>query len=507
MQKQAALICFTQKNITKMPVQISFPSKLKPAFLTSFKEGKNALDTDEKASDFLSSFAKTISSICSQLDSDPSNVKGSEVVLIIINNCVTLSDKKPQEVFMMIPPEKESQFQIKALCNNPLVKGNKQAAIYQLTAVGEKEEDLHLINLTKMSGKLKLSGPLFQQLVKLGKLKGLKFRKAQNDEEETEGAEEQNTDNAPQQEASPVALLVNELQKLKTQYETAKSVETLKEWAALMERFKQVIVQHNTAETKAQFSYWGQQFVEAKNNLAKETNKSNTPPKAQSALESQIQALSKQVKQTPNTDFNGLMALLSECQQIRTAPTSKTEFQQNPNLVEQFKQLRKEISDKMQGEVKNQLASDLNNPAQVKETIKKEIKLVWEDFVKNAENAETFSSIAENVVAALIEGIKGFQKMVSDKSQGMIEAAKMLNIGDEVVISQNMTEVRSALTKLKAHMQEQYKQITLDVKQMADLENEFHKTQDSSKQQALIDKISQIANGLKWETTWDAFSY
>ncbi|MCP4440762.1 MAG: hypothetical protein GY810_17710 [Aureispira sp.] len=161
----------------------------------------------------------------------------------------------------------------------------------------------------------------------------------------------------------------------------------------------------------------------------------------------------------------------------------------------------------LEGDLKTTLETNLTDPSIVKTEMKNKISVVWNSFISNAENALRFEIIADTIAPNLLTDIKAFQKTISEKAQGLIEASKLMNVGDTVKISENMTEVRSALSKLKQHMKVKYEEIKEITQKLATLEKACYATDSQEEKGRIIDEVETIANSLKWEQTWDQFSY
>ncbi|MCP4437829.1 MAG: hypothetical protein GY810_02710 [Aureispira sp.] len=269
---------------------------------------------------------KALQSIVTSLNADEANSAGTQLFMLLLEGGITLADPKPQDAALLIPPSKEPQFKIKALCKIPEIKKSKQIGICQIIAVGEKEEGLHLFDLYKRGGKLKITPKLLTRLNKMGKKKGLKFRKPVTEENTEENPNtEGGTDNAL------LGPIIARLEQAQNNFEAAPNLGVLKIWSNVMMKLKQeiqLLAKKSPDQLEAAkniFNEWNQKLAAAKKQLAGD----KASPKTED-IHAKLDALNikkDQVAENPTIDT--VIGLLAECQKLRTSPVSKSAFKKD----------------------------------------------------------------------------------------------------------------------------------------------------------------------------------
>lgn len=500
-----------------MPTSISMASKLKPVQLMPLKQGNVKIAVTEPIATLKGQYVKALQAISTALAADLENAADTAISFLILDKCTTQSDAKPQLLPVIIPPAKEPQFKIKALSKAPEVKKSKQMAVCQLIATGEQENDLHVLTLVKRSGKLKITPQLLNLLNKVARKKSLMFQLPVQEEVVAENVA---TEVATEpRESNPLEAIIDQLDITKDAFDRQPSKVTLKAMANKMGTLKAAVQDmkqtdpRNYAAAKQTFVEWMGKFNLAKKQLlqgnsAVEAPQATEEETQEEGLAAQITQLEKaRDKTAKNLSFDSIIALLSECQKIRTNPQNKLKFKEDRALLKRFKALRASLASLIENNFKASMEEEIQNPEIFKTNMKNEVMDVWEGFINEAEDAATFEIIANQIMPNFMNNIKGFQKKVSQKAQGFVEASKLVELGDSAEISANMTTVRSGLTKLKTHMQEQFKAMKKATFQMAKLEAEHNATEDEAVKSEKREAIRAIADSLDWKSIWNVFAY
>lgn len=492
-----------------MPIEVSLSApQIKPVNLNPIKNGEARLAVTENINTLESRFLKGVETVVKKLVQDSENAVGTRLTMFLLKECATMTDSSSKTLPVLINPQKESLFKLDALVQKQHVKSSTSIGIYDIVATGEMDKRMYLFDLVKKGGKLRLSDQILSKLNGLVKTKKLKFRipPVQKTAKKESAPQDENNWSGVTNFLQPSVV---RLEAVEQTFEANPNKVVLKGWAVEIAKLKQRLqwVKKNHPmefeEAKQVYASFNQKFITAKEQLLAQQK-----PQGPTNIEAKLQEMEDQKDElAQNLNINALLDLLSMCQKFRTNPKIKAIRVKNELVDSRFKQLQRGIKALLEEGTRVILNDKIKNVESTKDRFKTQVSKIWDDFIYEAEREDSFEVIAEVTVGSLLENIKTVQKNIAKESIGLLEASRFLGLGEHREISRSMTELRSAVAKLKTHMETEYKSIKKSADAMALLEQECLAATIEEEKNEKIHRIEEIAKGLTWETTWEHFSY
>jgi hypothetical protein len=478
-----------------MLTNVPIITKLKPVQLATLSSGSKQIAIDQKGGIFLTNLKLNLKTLSAALAEDEKEAINTSVSAIILLGASTITDPNPNDVCLFISEAKASAF--KSVLKNIdkfVKKGSREIATCQFTYEGKKDGERFVLSIKVMpAAKMKLI-PVTKWLNKLGKLTNLKFEVAAgtvrlNEDEDTDTEETATavSDSKP----GVLAQLVNYLEIASAKHTETPNAANLAAWGKILAKFKQVIAKNpDDASLKIAFKEWLAKYNTAKKQPEAVTEKSESLDDRLTTLENEI------TKAKEDYSLSDVLQFMSTCQGIRVNPKFKTKLKENSDLMDRFKAIRKSLTAMMK-EDEDQLAEVqalLEDPATITDKFQIELDQLWSTFLDNTQTAESFEDILNDNTVTIKESIKAFQKRVETQAKGMLEASKMLKIGDPAEISQQMTVIRSSIVKLKETMATKVKQIDNIAQELAQLEKDFLATEEIDTRKEIFNRIESLTD-------------
>lgn len=181
------------------------------------------------------------------------------------------------------------------------------------------------------------------------------------------------------------------------------------------------------------------------------------------ALEAKFDELTKKIEGLVDAaTIEDILPLMSECQAIRVNPEYNLLMKKDASLLKKFKQIRDDIRNlsnkhNLDGELESRVKPDV-----IKETFRRKLVDLTSEFYKATRNAGSFEDVFKASLPKLKQDIK---VLIQVELNGLLEASKVLSVGESLEISKSMTEIRSSI----ANLSETLKLLQELAKSMADM--------------------------------------
>lgn len=476
-------------------------TKIKPVQIVPLSSGSKKLATDQKGGIFQTNLKNNLKVLSNALRENETEAVGTSVTAVIVLGATTMSDTIANDVCLLLSESKAGLFK-SALKNIDkfVKKGTKEIATCRFVYEGKKENNTLILGIEILPAcKMKMA-PVIKWLNKVGKPTNLKFEMATGIKPEESTSEETTQIETPTSSSPKLSILEQLIQRLENaenDYKLTPTSDNLMAWGKVLAKFKQVLAkQPENDNLKSTFKEWLLKY-----NLVKKQSETNTDTDANSSkeiLDRRLTDLENNLKTSKDDSLSELLQLMAVCQEIRVQPSFKTILKENVDLMNRFKRIRKQLQILLQkdNDQFDEMQSLLESPSTITEKFQLELDDLWFAFSQQTQTTESFNDILANDMVEMKATVKQFQQTVEAQAKGMLEASKILKIGNPVEISQQMTVIRSGIVKLKETMAARIKTIETIAKELAQLEVDFLATEDLKLRQTIFSKVENLTNNL-----------
>lgn len=412
-----------------MPINIPIVTKVKPIFLDNLKKGQLIISAPFKTAQINNGLKIAFRAMADAIKTTPEDAKDTELRALIVLEATTFTDKTPNDIAIVLPPSKIGQYK------------SYLKEVGKIVKKGNKQ-----IAIAKLRYEGKMEGDTIYMNVA--------------------------TPPSSKMKMTPVLKWLNKLAKpMNIKFEVAN---------ALAEAPMPEAPMPNDVPVEP--------IVKAPE--MKEAPKIKGPHEKVAELMKHQEMLEKK-----DYKLAHVMQLMAKCQELRVDPKAKLAFKQDPELLSQFKNLRKLVANMLKSKpaLYNQLETSLGDPTEITKNFQLELDDLWTNFSNMSQQANTFQDILKVNTTSLVSDVKKFQKGVESQAKGMLEASKLLKIGNPTAISKSMTAIRSGIVKLKETMKAKITTLHQMAKAMMQLEVDFNKSKDRPTQEGIIDKLDVMS--------------